>query len=81
MPTLMTHTVVAGAAGLASDPMCLTARFWVVSAFCSTIPDADVLVCVLGIPYGYSFGQGRPFKAGTANGARRDAGKETGIRL
>jgi hypothetical protein len=56
VPTLMTHTVVAGAAGLAFGPKDLTARFWVLSAFCAMIPDADVVGFVFGIPYGHPFG-------------------------
>lgn len=52
----MTHTVVAGAAGLAVGPKGLSARFWVLSAFCSMIPDADVVAFVFGIPYGHPFG-------------------------
>jgi inner membrane protein len=52
----MTHTVVAGAAGLAVGPAGLPARFWVLSAFCSMFPDADVMAFVFGIPYGHPFG-------------------------
>jgi inner membrane protein len=56
LPTLVTHAVVAGAAGLSFAPKGLPARFWVLSAFCSMIPDADVVGFACGIPYGHPFG-------------------------
>ena len=56
MPTIITHTVVAGTAGLSFAPKAVPARFWVLSALCSVIPDADVATFFFGIPYGHPLG-------------------------
>jgi inner membrane protein len=51
MPTIFTHAVAAVALGKAAAGEKMPARFWVLSALCAVLPDADVL--------GYSFGVGR----------------------
>lgn len=56
MPTVITHTVVAGAAGLSFGPRAKPPRFWVLSALCSSIPDGDVAGFLFGLPYGHPFG-------------------------
>jgi inner membrane protein len=56
VPTIITHTIVAGAAGLSFAPKGMPARFWALSAFCSMIPDADVVAFFFGIPYSHSLG-------------------------
>ena len=56
MPTVITHSAVALAAGKAFAPKELPKRFWVLSVLCSVIPDADVLAFSFGIPYGHFFG-------------------------
>ncbi len=56
MPTVITHSVVAVAAGKAFAPKDVPKRFWFFSIFCSVIPDADVIAFSFGIPYGHFFG-------------------------
>ena len=56
MPTIITHSVAALAAGKSFGPKEVPARFWLLSIFCSVIPDADVIAFSLGIPYGHFFG-------------------------
>ncbi len=56
MPTIITHSVVAVAAGKAFAPKRTPKRFWFLSVFCSLLPDADVICFSLGIPYSHFFG-------------------------
>ncbi|HAR45497.1 MAG: hypothetical protein A2X56_03895 [Nitrospirae bacterium GWC2_57_13] len=51
MPSLITHSVVAAAAGAAVGRS-VPVRFWVLSVFCAVLPDADVIGFSLGIRYG-----------------------------
>ena len=48
MPSLITHSVVAAAAGAAVGRS-VPVRFWVLSVFCAVLPDADVIGFSLGI--------------------------------
>lgn len=57
MPTIMTHAVVAVAAGGVFNGHALPARFWVVAVAAAILPDADVLgYLYLDIPYGHALG-------------------------
>jgi inner membrane protein len=56
LPTVITHSAVAVASAKVFGPEEVDKRFWLLSIFCSVIPDADVLAFSLGIPYGHFFG-------------------------
>ena len=56
MPTIISHTAVAVAAGMAFAPREVPNNFWTLAIVCSIIPDADVIGFSLGIPYGHFFG-------------------------
>ena len=56
MPTIITHSVAALTAGKSFGPKEVPNRFWLLSIFCSVIPDADVIAFSPGIPYGHFFG-------------------------
>lgn len=56
MPTIISHTIVAVAAGKAFAPMEVPNHFWVLSIVCSVIPDADVIGFSFGVPYDHFFG-------------------------
>jgi inner membrane protein len=51
MPTIVTHGFVATLLGKSFAVGRLPARFWILSALCSILPDADVLGFPLGIRY------------------------------
>ncbi len=56
MPTIISHTVVAVAAGKAFTPKDVSSQFWLLSIVCSIIPDADVIGLYFGVPYRHFFG-------------------------
>lgn len=56
MPSIISHAVVATAAGLSVAPREVLLKFWVLSAGCAIIPDADVIAFAFGIPYGHFLG-------------------------
>jgi inner membrane protein len=56
MPSIISHTVVAVAAGIAFAPRNIPNHFWSLSVVCSMIPDADVIGFSLGIPYHHILG-------------------------
>lgn len=56
MPTVITHSAVAVVTAKVFGSEELPKRFWLLSIFCSVIPDADVLTFSFGIPYGHFFG-------------------------
>jgi inner membrane protein len=56
MPTIVSHTVVAVAAGIAFVPRDVPNHFWWLAIICSIIPDADVVGFYFRIPYGHFFG-------------------------
>ena len=56
MHTIISHTVVAVAAGKAFAPKDVPTHFWLLSIICSIIPDADVVGFYFGVPYGHFFG-------------------------
>lgn len=56
MPTIISHTVVAVAAGKAFAPQDVPNHFWLLSIVCSIIPDADVIGLYFGVPYEHFFG-------------------------
>ena len=43
MPTIITHSVVAVAAGCSTNFLNKSIKFWILSLFCSSLPDADVI--------------------------------------
>jgi len=56
MPSVISHTAVAFAAGIAFAPRDVPSHFWSLSIVCSIIHDADVIGFSFGIPYGHFFG-------------------------
>ena len=56
MPTIISHTVVAIAAGKAFVPIDVPNHFLLLSIVCSVIPDADVIGFSFGVPYDHFFG-------------------------
>jgi inner membrane protein len=57
MASVFTHAFFAAAmGGAAYAPRRMPARFWLLSAACAAVPDADVLAFDFGIPYGSVFG-------------------------
>lgn len=56
MPTVFTHAAVAVAAGRVWPGRPMPAYFYIVAAYCSLLPDADVLAFAFGIPYEHMFG-------------------------
>ena len=56
MPSVVSHTVVAVAAGVTFAPQDVPKGFWSLSLICSVIPDADVIAFSFGIPYQHLFG-------------------------
>lgn len=56
MASAFTHAAVAGALGVALRHKGGSARFWVLGAVCSILPDADVIGVPLGIPFGSVLG-------------------------
>jgi inner membrane protein len=56
LPTVITHAAVAVASAKVFGPEEVPKRFWLLSIFCSVVPDADVLAFSFGIPYGHFFG-------------------------
>ncbi len=56
MPTAFTHIFVAGALGKTGFREKMPARFWVLAAACSVLPDMDVMGYYLGVKYGSLFG-------------------------
>lgn len=57
MPTVMTHSVVAVAAGGLSDANTLPGRFWMLAMIAAMLPDADVIgYLYLSIPCGHALG-------------------------
>lgn len=56
MPTVMSHSAVAVAAGIAFAPRNVPEHFLPLAIACSILPDADVIGLRLGIPYQHFFG-------------------------
>ena len=56
MASAFTHAFFAAAMGGAYARERMPARFWVLSAACAVLPDADVLAFGFGVPYGSMFG-------------------------
>ncbi len=56
MPSVISHTVVAVASGMALAPKDVPEHFWPIAIACSIIPDADVIGFSFGIPYDHSLG-------------------------
>lgn len=56
MPSLISHTAVAFAAGIAFAPRDVPVHFWPLAIACSILPDADAIAFSFGIPYSHFFG-------------------------
>ena len=56
MASVFTHAFFAAAMGGVYARERMPARFWVLSAACAVLPDADVLAFGFGVPYGSMFG-------------------------
>jgi inner membrane protein len=56
MPTEFTHLFVSSMLGKTAFTEKMPARFWVLSAICTVLPDIDVIGFYLGIKYGHLFG-------------------------
>ena len=56
MASVFTHAFVAVAAGKVYAAGPVPARFWVLSAACAVLPDADVVGFAFGVAYGDTFG-------------------------
>ena len=56
MPSIFTHAVAALALGKASAGERMPARFWVLSALCAVLPDADVISFAYGARRGSMLG-------------------------
>lgn len=52
MPTIFTHALAAAALGRVYARREMPARFWLLSALCAVLPDADVAGLYLGVRYG-----------------------------
>jgi inner membrane protein len=51
MPTILSHAIAAAAVGHAYPERRLPARFWIWTAVCSMLPDADVIGFAYGVRY------------------------------
>lgn len=51
MPTIFTHAIFAAALGKAYASKPLPIRFWLLTAVCSMLPDADVIGFAFGVRY------------------------------
>jgi len=56
VPSLVSHTAVAVAVGVAFAPRDVPTQFWTLAILCSILPDADVIGFSFGIPYHHFFG-------------------------
>ena len=56
MPSVVSHAVVAVAAGVTFAPRNVPHHFWSLALICSMIPDADIIAFSFGIPYQHLFG-------------------------
>jgi inner membrane protein len=52
MPTIFTHAIAAAALGSSWARGPMPPRFWLLSALCAMLPDADVLGFAFGVGYG-----------------------------
>lgn len=56
MPTIFTHALAAAALGKICTSREMPARFWLLTAACAVLPDADVIGLAFGIRYGDMLG-------------------------
>ncbi len=57
MATLLTHALLGASLGQAAKPRSLKgAGFWIIAAFCSMLPDIDVIGFRMGVRYGALWG-------------------------
>ena len=57
MPTILTHSIVAGSSAYLFNPGKNTLKFWSLSIVCAILPDADVIGYLwLYVPYYHFFG-------------------------
>ena len=55
MPTIFSHAIFAVLIGNAGLKKSVTYWFWILTAVCAMIPDADVIGFSFGVPYGSMF--------------------------
>ncbi|HEX8286510.1 MAG TPA: metal-dependent hydrolase [Pyrinomonadaceae bacterium] len=56
MPTIFSHAIFAAAMGKACVSKPVSVQFWLLTALCAMIPDADVIGFSFGVEYGSMFG-------------------------
>jgi inner membrane protein len=56
MPTIFTHAIFAAVAGKSAVSKSVSIWFWLITAVCAVIPDADVIGFSFGVKYGSLFG-------------------------
>ncbi|PYS98159.1 MAG: hydrolase [Acidobacteria bacterium] len=56
MPTIFSHAIFASSVGSAFRLEHDRARFWILTAICAMLPDADVISFAFGVSYGSMFG-------------------------
>ena len=56
MPTIFSHAIFAGVAGKSFVKKSVSFWFWLLTALCAMIPDADVVGLAFGIKFGSMFG-------------------------
>jgi membrane-bound metal-dependent hydrolase YbcI (DUF457 family) len=56
MPTILSHSIAALAIGKIFGVQRMPARFWILAALCSVLPDFDVISFAFGISYGDMLG-------------------------
>jgi inner membrane protein len=56
MPSIFSHAIFATVVGKAFTPGRIPVRFWVLTALCSILPDADVVGLAYGLRHGSLFG-------------------------
>jgi inner membrane protein len=58
MPSIFSHAIFASALGTAytAEPLAMPLRFWVLTASCAMLPDADAIGFVFGVRYGSMWG-------------------------
>ncbi|MGI8811616.1 MAG: metal-dependent hydrolase [Pyrinomonadaceae bacterium] len=56
MPTIFSHAAAAVSLGTLFSPSQSKPRFWILTAVCAMLPDADVVGFLFDVPYGSMFG-------------------------
>ena len=56
MPSIIGHTIASVGLGKLFSAEKQDPRFWLLAAYCSLIPDGDVILFYFDVPYGHMFG-------------------------